>query len=410
MTGRAYERTHPWISFRVDLHAAPLQVWTLLGQAVARCGQIAGSALPPGAAEEMQSLYLVKGVQATTAIEGNTLSTEQIRERIQGRLPLPPSQEYLGREVDNILEACGEIAEAIVDGIQVQLTAEWIATRNRQVLDGLEKHLEEGVVPGEIPAHAVGVGRYRGAPRADCAFLLERLCKWLAEEPGLSMFRQEDGNRIATAILHAVLAHLYIAWIHPFGDGNGRTARLVEFMLLARAGVPLTSAQILSNHYNLTRAEYYRQLDRSSRASGGHGDPIGFVLYALQGLVDGLEKQCDEIDAIQLSIAWKHFVFDRFRQERRSPALNRRREIALALTDRKRPVPRAELRRLNPTVAELYATRTDKTLTRDINWLLGEQLIEKRNGRFLARVDRMRSFRPPRAKDARSGHAETAPG
>lgn len=409
-TGRAYERTHPWISFRVDLHAAPLQVWTLLGQAVARCGQIAGSALPPGAAEEMQSLYLVKGVQATTAIEGNTLSTEQIRERIQGRLPLPPSQEYLGREVDNILEACGEIAEAIVDGIQMQLTAEWIATRNRQVLAGLEKHLEEGVLPGEIPAHAVGVGRYRGAPRADCAFLLERLCKWLAEEPGLSMFRQEDGNRIATAILHAVLAHLYIAWIHPFGDGNGRTARLVEFMLLARAGVPLTSAQILSNHYNLTRAEYYRQLDRSSRASGGHGDPIGFVLYALQGLVDGLEKQCDEIDAIQLSIAWKHFVFDRFRQERRSPALNRRREIALALTDRKRPVRRAELRRLNPTVAELYATRTDKTLTRDINWLLGEQLIEKRNGRFLARVDRMRSFRPPRAKDARSGHAETAPG
>ena len=409
-TGRAYERTHPWISFRVDLHAAPLQVWTLLGQAVARCGQIAGSALPPGAAEEMQSLYLVKGVQATTAIEGNTLSTEQIRERIQGRLPLPPSQEYLGREVDNILEACGEIAEAIVDGIQMQLTAEWIATRNRQVLAGLEKHLEEGVVPGEIPAHAVGVGRYRGAPRADCAFLLERLCKWLAEEPGLSMFRQEDGNRIATAILHAVLAHLYIAWIHPFGDGNGRTARLVEFMLLARAGVPLTSAQILSNHYNLTRAEYYRQLDRSSRASGGHGDPIGFVLYALQGLVDGLEKQCDEIDAIQLSIAWKHFVFDRFRQERRSPALNRRREIALALTDRKRPVRRAELRRLNPTVAELYATRTDKTLTRDINWLLGEQLIEKRDGRYLARVDRMRSFRPPRAKDARSGHAETAPG
>ena len=123
-----------------------------------------------------------------------------------------------------------------------------------------------------------------------------------------------------------------------------------------------------------------------------------------------MEKQCDEIDAIQLSIAWKHFVFDRFRQERRSPALSRRREIALALTGHERPVPRAELRRLNPAVAELYATRTDKTLTRDINWLLNEELIEKRKGTFLARVDRMRSFRPPRAKDARSGHAETPPG
>lgn len=396
---RSYRRSHPWISFQVDLQTAPPRLWTLLGQAVARCGQIAGSALPPGAADEMQSLYLVKGVQATTAIEGNTLSTEQIRDRIQGRLPLPPSQEYLGREVDNVLEACGEVADAIVGGVRIQLTAEWIAARNRQVLDGLQDHLEEGVVPGEIPAHAVGVGRYRGAPRTDCGFLVERLCEWLEQESGLSMFEQEQEDRIATAILHSIIAHLYIAWIHPFGDGNGRTARLVEFMLLARAGVPLTSAQILSNHYNLTRAEYYRQLDRSSRAREGQGDPIGFLLYGLQGFVDGLVKQCDEIDAIQLSIAWKHFVFDRFRQERRSPALNRRREIALALTDRPHLAARTELRRLDPTLAELYAGKTDKTLTRDINWLLKENLIEKKHGGYRARVDRMRSFRPPRAKN-----------
>lgn len=408
--GRAYERTHPWISFRVDLQAAPPRVWTLLGQAVARCGQIAGSALPPGAAEDLWTLYLVKGVQATTAIEGNTLSAEQIRERIQGRLALPPSQEYLGREVDNILRACWGIETDISDGIPLRLSPDWIAACNRQVLNGLEEHLEEGVVPGEIPAHTVGVGHYRGAPRADCAFLLDRLCGWLEQERGLSMFPLEEDDRIATAIVHSILAHLYIAWIHPFGDGNGRTARLVEFILLARAGVPLTSAQILSNHYNLTRAEYYRQLDRSSRAGGGQGDPLGFVLYALQGLVDGLGKQCEEIDAIQLSIAWKHFVFDRFRQERRSPALNRRREIALALTDLEQPVPRTELRRLNPAVTELYATKTDKTLTRDINWLLEEKLIVKRKGRFLARVDRMRGFRPPRAKEARNEHPPPPPG
>ena len=114
-----------------------------------------------------------------------------------------------------------------------------------------------------------------------------------------------------------------------------------------------------------------------------------------------------QIDSIQLSIAWKHFVFDRFRQERRSPALSRRREIALALTDRERPVPRAEIRRLNPGVAELYAGKTEKTLTRDINWLLNEEVIEKRNGKFLARVDRMRSFRPPRPRDTANGRAET---
>ena len=403
MDRRAYERSHPWITFTVDLRAATPDLWTLLGQAAALCRQIAGAALPPGAAREMQTLYLVKGVQATTAIEGNTLSTEQIRARVDGRLELPPSQEYLGREVDNVVRACGAIADDLIHDRPLGLSAAWIAECNRQVLDGLEEHLEEGVVPGEVPVHAVGVGRYRGAPRADCPYLLDRLCRWLEEEPGLSFPADEAAGRIATAILRAIIVHLYIAWIHPFGDGNGRTARLVEFMLLARAGVPLTSAQLPSNHYNLTRAEYYRQLDRASRANGGRGDALGFLLYALQGFVDGLREQCDYIDGIQLSIAWEHFVFARFRQERRSPALSRRRELTLALTERDRPVARPELRRLDPGVAELYAGKTDKTLTRDLNWLLQEDLIERHAGGYRARIDRMRGFQPARAEPTQRG-------
>ncbi len=398
MTGREYERSHPWISFTLDLRAAPTGLWMLLGQAAARCEQIAGAALPPGNAEDMQKLYLVKGVQATTAIEGNTLSTEQIRARVDGRLDLPPSQEYLGREVDNIVRACNAIAAELLHGRPLRLTAKGIAAFNSQVLDSLDGQLEEDVVPGEIPAFAVGVGRYRGAARQDCGFLLARLCRWLEEEWGdVSLMGDERVDRIAAATLHAIVAHLYIAWIHPFGDGNGRTARLVEFMLLARAGVPLTSAQLLSNHYNLTRAEYYRQLDRASRAGAGRGDPLGFVRYALRGLVDGLEEQCRYINDIQLSIAWEHFVFRRFQEKRRSPALSRRRELVLALTAEADPVPRARLRRLNPVLAELYADKTDKTVTRDLNWLIEQRLIAKRPQGYRARVERMLSFRPPRA-------------
>ena len=400
MSPRPYERSHPWITFTVDLREATSNFWMLLGQAVALCRQIGTAALPPGAAREMQTLYLVKGVQATTAIEGNTLSTEQIRERIEGQLDLPLSQEYLGKEVDNVVHACNAIEDDILNNRELRLSPQWIAECNRQVLQGLEAHLEEGVIAGEIPVHVVGVGRYRGAPREDCELLLERLCEWLEGELALSLFPDPGDNRMATAILHAILAHLYIAWIHPFGDGNGRTARLVEFMLLARAGVPLTSAQLPSNHYNLTRAEYYRQLDRASRANSGRGDPIGFVLYALQGLADGLREQCDYIDDLQLSIAWQHFVFARFRHERRSPALNRRRELVLALTNLLQPVPRTALRHVGPTVAELYAGKTDKTLTRDINWLVKEDLIERQPAGYRARIDRMRSFRPPRAERA----------
>ena len=234
--------------------------------------------------------------------------------------------------------------------------------------------------------------------REDCEFLLDRLCQWLEEpQPEVTLLGDERASQMATATLRAIIAHLYIAWIHPFGDGNGRTARLIEFMLLARAGVPLTSAQLLSNHYNLTRAEYYRQLDRASRANGGRGDPIGFIRYALRGFVDGLDEQCRHIRAVQLSIAWEHFVFRQFRAERRSPALSRRRELALALTGQSAPIPRRNIRHLNPALAELYAGKTDKTVTRDLNWLLREDLIEKRAGGYRARIRQMLGFLPPRA-------------
>ena len=393
---REYRRTHPWISFRHHLERADPLHWALLGEAAARCDQIAQAVLPPADARELHRVYLVKGARATTAIEGNTLSEEQIAAHLEGRLELPSSREYLQREVDNVLTAVNDILGEIVAGRPPELTPDWIAGANRRLLAGLEEHVEEGVVPGKIPPHPVGVLRYRGAPRADCGFLLDRLCGWLeGDDWPVRPDRHED--RIASAILRAVFVHLYIAWIHPFGDGNGRTARLAEFMILAREGVPSPCAHLLSNHYNVTRAEYYRQLDRSSRANSGRGDPLGFLRYSLQGFVDGLRLQSESIAGVQLRLAWEHFVYGEFRRIPSSSAMRRRREVTLALglvdaSVRKRAIPD-----LSPDLARLYADRTSKTLTRDMNWLLKRGFLEKGQDGYRAKVESMRAFQPPRA-------------
>ncbi len=155
MDERAYERSHPWIRFRPGLARATPQLWSLLGQAAARCEQVARAVLPPAAATEMHKLYLIKGARATTAIEGNTLSEEQVRDRLEGQLELPISQEYLGREVDNILRACEDIFGQVIVGESLRLTPDWIREANRLVLAGLEEHLEEGAVPGEVPTFCV---------------------------------------------------------------------------------------------------------------------------------------------------------------------------------------------------------------------------------------------------------------
>src|SRR5207247_2592567 len=102
-------------------------------------------------------------------------------------------------------------------------------------------------------------------------------------------------------ILRAIMAHLYIAWVHPFGDGNGRTARVVELDILLRAGVPLVCAHLLSDHYNRTRAHYYRALSMARQ------HPHYFVEYAISGLRDSLVQQITTIRNLQMQVMWTNY-------------------------------------------------------------------------------------------------------
>lgn len=364
---RIYQETHPWISFQLDLRRFDYTLWFQLGEVQAKCEQVAGVPLLPDVEDYLHQVFLAKGALATTAIEGNTLSEEDALGLVRGELELPPSKEYLGNEIRNIVRACNNIPEGILSGDLAELTVDRIVELNALVLHDLP--LREDVSPGIIREHDVGVGRYRGAPHQDCEHLLKKLCSWLNVES----FLPNEELRIASGVLKAIVAHLYLAWIHPFGDGNGRTARLVEFQLLLLSGVPTAAAHLLSNHYNLTRAEYYRQLDLASK-SGGDVSP--FIQYALQGLNDGLDEQHQTIRAQQFHVFWMNHVHNSFRQKVNATDL-RRRQLVVDLSDETEPVPIARLRYLSPRIAEAYAGKTDRTIRRDVNVLEGMDLIRR---------------------------------
>jgi len=105
------EEKYPWISFKVDVSKLSFLTWIKLGECVSKSVHICRVPLKPNVAEEMHKIYLAKGAQATTAIEGNTLTEEEVRLRMEHQLKLPPSKEYLGQEVDNIIRLCNEIME-----------------------------------------------------------------------------------------------------------------------------------------------------------------------------------------------------------------------------------------------------------------------------------------------------------
>lgn len=388
---RTFERTHPWVSFRIDLRKAAPPLWLSLGEAASKCEHIAGVPLRPSVAQSLHQLYLAKGALATTAIEGNTLTEKEVLARLQGKLKLPPSKEYLGQEVDNIVTACNAIGERLRKG-DTTLTAERVCEFDRQVLEKLS--LDEGVVPGQVRTHSVVVGNvYRGAPAEDCEFLLGRLCEWLAGDD----FAAPEGMEMVYAILKAVVAHIYLAWIHPFGDGNGRTARLVEFQILLSAGVPTPAAHLLSNHYNQTRAEYYRQLDRASKSGG---DLVPFIEYAARGFVDGLREQLNKIRDQQWDVSWRSYVHEKFRDQSGINA-KRQRDLVLELSTAREPVAVGKITEQTPRLAKTYAGVSAKTLQRDLAAVEELGLIERKAEGVRAKRELILAFLPWRRTETK---------
>ncbi len=361
---RTYEKTHPWIDFRPDLNQAPAKLWYLLGKVEAKIEQIKASFLPPTEARELMSVHLVRGVAATTAIEGNSLSLDEVRKILdnKGKSQRPSSKQYLEWEVRNVLDLYNTIGNQILDGEQSRLTPETILSYNKRLLADLPRD-ESASPPGVFRSHPVHVAQYVGAPVEDLRYLTSHLCNWL-----YSYFEplREYGS-IEYGIVRAILAHLYIARIHPFADGNGRTARALEFHILLAAGVPDVAVHLLSNYYNETRAEYYRQLSISSRKA----TVFLFLEYAIQGFVESLHETLVEIAKVQTLIHWEHFVYDQFSGKQRPPD-RRRRQIVLDLSRHVKPgenLPIAEIPQLTPQLASAYAGKSRKTIRRDINAL-----------------------------------------
>lgn len=381
-----YETTHPWLTFGLDLRQASHKLWMLLGEAYSKCEHIAGVPLAPTVAEELHRLYLAKGAWATTAIEGNTLSEEQARKQLEGELRLPPSQEYLAQEVQNIIDACNGLMNDVMQDKPVKVTLSLIQQLNKLVLRDLE--LNQEVIPGQIRSHSVIVGQYRGAPHQECGHLLEKLCTWLNSDD----FENDQYSPLVLGLIKAIIAHVYINWIHPFGDGNGRTARLIEFYLLLGAGVPTPASHLLSSHYNQTRTQYYRQMDLSFRSSG---NVLSFVEYAVVGFVDGLRAQLATIRNFQWHVAWHNFLHESF-ADRTSKADVRRYHLMLDLSAENEPVPISKIPKISARVAGHYLGRVHRTLMRDLQSLQEMSLIEIVSGKVRLRKETILAFLPIR--------------
>lgn len=375
---KKFMRDYPHICFEERWKIEPSTNYKL-GECDAIVQALRYLPLSPEIRHEMLKVSLIKGAMATTAIEGNTLTEAEVKAIQEGHSNIPQSRKYLEQEVRNVLDALNMIRREVVDNHSISpVTVDLIRNFNRQVGKELGDAFES--IPGEFRPCEVVVGAYRPPDHRAVKELMARMCEWLKRT---FAFEKEVRPSFANGVIEAIVAHVYLVWIHPFGDGNGRTARLLEFYLLLRSGIPDTCAHILSNFYNETRSEYYRQLSNAGKSC----DLTAFISYATQGLYDGLRDMLAITQQYQLSSAWRNYVYDQINGKDLTQNVSKRYAKLLVSMDVMKTYTKDQLLGINPEVAAIYAKITPGTIVRDLRTLSSMGLVnDSGDGKYCANV------------------------
>jgi len=163
------------------------------------------------------------------------------------------------------------------------------------------------LLPGALRDYNVDVGRHT-PPAHDClGRFLERFHAFYG-----------SGRILATERLVAIAAaHHRLAWIHPFGDGNGRVARLQSQAALIRAGVDGDGLWTLSRGLARAKPVYFRLLEAADRQRADDYDGRGnlsdkalaeFCGFFLRGMLDQIEFMIGLISPFALRARIDHYL------------------------------------------------------------------------------------------------------
>jgi Fic family protein len=146
--------------------------------------------------------------------------------------------------------------------------------------------------PIEVTSPGGGPPAYTGPPHEHVPKLMGEVVRWL-----------ERGDRDAHIVVRAAMAHLHVVSVHPFRDGNGRIARIVQSLVLARDGVLAPEFVSIEEHLGRNTSAYYAILQR---VQGGTYQPERdagpWVAFCIDAHLDQARRRLEQIT--QASARW----------------------------------------------------------------------------------------------------------
>ncbi len=243
-------------------------------------------------------------VLTSSEIEGEKLNRAEVRSSVARRLHLDVGGLVpAGRDVEGVVEMMLDATVNYAKPLTEQRLFAWHAS----------------LFPtGSSGMHEIAVGQYRddrnGAMQVVSGPHGRRTVHYeappadrIADEMSLFLAWLEAPNDL-DPLLTAGLAHLWLLTIHPFEDGNGRIARAISDMMLARTEGTSQRFYSMSSQIMADRKAYYDQLQRSQQ---GPLDATTWIQWFLSCLLRSIEVADDTLG----SILHKAQFWDRFAQQ-----------------------------------------------------------------------------------------------
>lgn len=245
---------------------------------------------------------LTEDVLKTSEIEGEKLNPDSVRSSIARRLgvdigALAPADRHVEGVVDMVLDA--------TQNHDQPLTAErlfgWHAAMFPTGYSGLTKirvgnWRDDASGPMQVvsgPIHRQKV-HYEAPPAARLEAEMSAFLQWF------------NSNMQDDPAIKAGLAHLWFVTIHPFEDGNGRIARAVGDMALARAESSAQRYYSLSAQIQRERKDYYDWLEKTQKGSLDVTNWLAWFLGCLLRAIDGAQESLSNV--LTKASFWKRWA------------------------------------------------------------------------------------------------------
>jgi Fic family protein len=237
----------------------------------------------PDSTDKILRNELISAIGATLAIEGTMVDKNEIEESF---LKASRSEKLQRKEQE--AENSRKVYKFILELVQDTRKNNEEFIYEERIIKQIHKYFTENIdymsnVPGDYRgdfATTFGDPRRKGIckTRSEIELAMSKLVEWL-NKSGKGLL----SNNI---IVKAIMTHYYLTEIHPFGDGNGRTARALEALILYVYGINNYCFWSLANFWSSNTNEYLAYLGEIYNTS----DPWEFLIWGMKGYLDEIQR------------------------------------------------------------------------------------------------------------------------